>query len=365
MNLMTLVRLVGMLVIGWTAIALGAGVLGVRTHHVAETAFYLSTPSHQDVVVVGQPDCAPWAEHRLLDRSTGRTQPLGLPEHEAWSLLSVGPWRDQNGNLQAVGRWVSRAEGNESFCGLGLLKLPGATVVKRLPLEVLPTGKPCWVPGHPGEVLFAAGDGKLYRCNVAGDAEDGTAGGDLGIARNDRRKAAPPRPMMWESEEAGSGVAYLADPLWSAAPALRHLVFVTLSMQKRLGNRPVNLPFKLWWLRVDGDGDSITAAGRLTRPESADLEKDEVLERMPNVVLGAGGKISLVYLSRSRGKKSWKLRSADLEVDPATAQPRTRDGRSSVVGDGLALSSLVVSADGKSVYGLDACGGLRKQSIPQ
>ena len=48
------------------------------------------------------------------------------------------------------------------------------TVKNRITLDVLPTGKPCWVNGRPGEILFPAGDGQLYRCNIAGQARENT-----------------------------------------------------------------------------------------------------------------------------------------------------------------------------------------------
>jgi hypothetical protein len=365
MNLMTLVRLMGMLVIGWTMIAFGAGVLGVGANDVAGGTFYVARPSSQDVVMTGQPDGLASEQYALLDRVTGRTEPLALPEDENWSLLSVRPWRDRDGNVQAAGRWAKRITDQESMWGLGVLKLPGSTVVSRLPLDILPTSKVCWVPDHPGEVLFAAADGQLYRCNVVADAGEGTAADCNSTARDGN--VAQPRPLAWQRKPAGSGVSYIADPALSSEPALRHVIFAALSTQKLQGDGPVSIPSKLWWLMVDGDGDSIKAAGQLSQPGSAGAASDEACERMPSVVVGPAGKMSLVYLTRKNGEESWKLRLAQLEVDPANSLPHLKQGRggSTVVAGGLALASIVVSADGKTVYGREVGGGLCKRTIPQ
>jgi hypothetical protein len=367
MNLMTLVRFLGLLVIGWTVVALGAGVLGVGAPDRAEPAFSIPSPSLHDAIVLGQSERFLQAEYRLLDRTTGRVAPLALPEEEAWSLLSVSPWRDQDGNLEVAGRWVNRVDGEEPFCGLGLLRLPGSTVVNRIPFDVLPTGKPCWVPGRRGEILFPAGDGQLYRCNIAGDAREHTAAGTRGARRRDGGNMAPPRLVTWQSKEPGSGRAYLSDPTWSSEPAFRHLVIAALNVQKRVGNRLVNLPCKLWWLVMNDDGDAIVAAGRLTEPAPDELDNDRVSERMPSVVVGAGGKLSVVYLTRRQGEPSWKLCSAKLEIDGETSLPKIQRsaGESGVLADGLAVSPLVVSADGTNVYALEDSGRCLAHSIPQ
>ena len=205
MNLMTLVRLVVLLVLGWIVVALGVGVLGVGTNETAGATFYIPTPSLVDTFTLGRLDHPSSVQHRLIDRSTGRVEPLSLPEDKAWSLLSVSPWRDQQGLSTAVGRWISRQEGQEAFCGLGLLKLPGGTLANCLSLEVLPTGKPCWVPGQTDEILFPAGDGQLYRCNIGGNAKDDGNDGSHGTSRGDGGNVVAPRVVTWDNKPPGSG----------------------------------------------------------------------------------------------------------------------------------------------------------------
>jgi hypothetical protein len=80
-------------------------------------------------------------------------------------------------------------------------------------------------------------------------------------------------------------------------------------------------------------------------------------------VIGAGGKMGLVYLSRN-GDPSWQLRSAKLEIDPKTALPRMQpQAGSNVLAENLCASPLVVSANGEYVYALNAADQLVKQPI--
>jgi hypothetical protein len=368
MNLMTFLRLSVLLVIGWMMVALSAGVLGVGAHEVATaTTFFIPSPSLSDALPAGRPDGPDKLEYQLIDRTTGAIAGLTLPPEPAWSLLSVSPWRDQDGNLQAVGRWVCRQEGQEAFCGLGLLRLPDMTVRNRVSLDVLPTGKPCWMPGRVGEILFSAGNGELYRCNI-GDHSQGK--NDDKSARSDGRKEReflPPRAVTWEARLPGSGVMYLNDPAWSSEPSVRHLVFVALSELERRDDKPSILPSKIWWLVMNDEGDAIVDAGRLTERTSGASALDPSFERMPTVVVGPTGKICLVYLTRNSTENTWQLRSGTIELDPGTSLPRIERDRDAkrVDGERLAPASLVVSADGESVHAIDASGRTVKCSIPR
>src|SRR5262249_35265262 len=130
--------------------------------------FYLAKPALHDAIAVSRSGMPGLEEYRLVDRSTGRSEPLPLPGEQRWACLSVAPWRDQAGNLEAVGRWSRIDSSNgHSFCGLGLFSLASKSVVRRIELDVLPTGKPCWIPDRPGAFLFPAGDGQLYRCRLS------------------------------------------------------------------------------------------------------------------------------------------------------------------------------------------------------
>ena len=368
MNLMTFIRLTGMLARGLGGDCTGAGALGVgATDPARSTTFYTPAPSLHDAVPGGRPDGPDRVDYQLLDRTTGGIESLALPREQSWSLLSVSPWRDREGKLQAIGRWVCRTEGEEGFCGLGLISLPDMTVKNRITLDVLPTGKPCWLPGRPGEILFPAGNGRLYRCRVSDQPGEGLATRPAGPGTDGEEPAAPAREVRWEAPLAGSQVFFLDDPVWSAEPAVRQLVFVSLSKLDYRENQRVILPSRLWWLLMNDDGDAIVAAGRLTDTAMDGRPDRAMFERMPSIAVGAGGKLSLVYLARTARENSWQLRTVGLDLDQATARPRLVNGGRSprVIADGLAPASLVVSADGAEVYAIAVSGRTVKFALPR
>jgi hypothetical protein len=364
MNLMTLVRLVVVLVIGWTVVALGAGALGVGERESAGLTFFVPGPSHQDAISEGSLESPADAQYCLLDQTSGQMKPLTLPARQAWSLLSVSPWRDCDGNLEAVGRWVRRSDQDEEFGGIACLTLPDSKIKKCVALDVLPTGKPCWVYGRPGEVLFPAGDGQLYRCNIGGRPDENAANDSRKVPLQNEKQVVKARPVVWETEIPSSGVVFVNDPAGSPDPLVRHLVFASLSRQELRNGRRVNLPPKLWWLVMNDEGDAIVKAGRLTQPGPEESENDSIFERLPSVVIGAGGNLSLAYLTRNSCEMSWQLHLAELEIDAESRLPRMKPrAQPHPLAKGLAPSALVVSANGESVHALDRSGQIVKLSI--
>jgi hypothetical protein len=367
MNLMSLLRLIGLVAIGWTVLAVGAGMFGLAGPRRYSTEYFIPSPALHEVV---QLDRAPRPNHEgpaLFDQATGRIEPLPLPTAYQWELLSVSPWRSRDGRLEAVGRWVnwSSSEGPEELYGLGLFRVPDATLVRRVTLDVLPTSRPCWAPDRKGELLFTAGDGQLYRCKIAGD-QNGSDGTEV-HTDGDAPTPARTEHVTWRCAQPGSGPAFLTDPVWPSDPSVKHLVFVALSARGQLGHRTAYEPPKLWWLRMSERGDSIVAAGRLTRPEAPDGTTDPTAERSPYVAVGAGGQINLCYIARNRGARGWKVHSAPLEIDHETREPHlqvtTAPARS--LSDELAVVALAGSADGESVFAFTQNGNVQKFSIPQ
>jgi len=367
MNLMSLTRLLVLLTIGWTVVAMGAGVLGLGAGATESPSHFIPRPSFHDAVSSTRPELPGSEEFHLIDRTTGRIDPFPVPEDDRWGLFSVSPWRDRDGNLEAVGRWVVRARdsGEQAFCGLGLFRLTDGVVKSRIALDVLPTGRPCWVPGRPRELLFPAGDGRLHRCQIADDARLEDSALSRGPVGRDGERAAQSRAVTWQCEVPGLRDTFLADPVWPSEPGLRRFVFVTLSRQTPLGKRMVYEPSALWWLEMSEHGDAILAAGPLTRPGPEISSIDGSIERFPNVAVGTGGKMSLVYLTRRPAAGSWQLRSAMLEIDGETGKPRISSMRSTshILDEGLAPAPLMVSADGQSVYASAGDGRIVKSPI--
>ncbi len=312
----------------------------------------------------GRPDGPERPQYQLLDRTSGAIRTLELPAEQVWSMLSVSPWRDESGHVEAAGRWVRRDDSQEPFCGLGLLSIPEMTVKTRITLDVLPIGKPCWVPGRVGEVLISAGDGQLYRCNVSkqGATDESASADSTGHAGRASRQTVATRLVNWATDMPGSGLVYLHDPFWSSEPAFRHIVFVSLSMlDVREGKRMIS-PASLWWLAMNEDDDEIVAAGPLAPEAPADV----AFERMPTVVVRSGGRLSMVYLMRQRHQNHWRLRAAALTLDPSTSRPRMTAPRDFVHDDdGFAPSSLVASASGEFIYAIAHDGRTVKSVIPE
>jgi hypothetical protein len=367
MNAMTLVRATVLLAVTWTVLALGVGAVGVATLGTAAPTLYVPAPSLHDAVTVRRPGSSLLTESRLLDRTTGSTRGLALPEEEDWALLSVSPWRDSTGNLEAIARWFSRSKDGERSWGLALLRLSEATVVHRIALEVLPTGKPCWVPGQAKEVLFPAGGGQLYLCSLSGGDPANWHTGGTPLVSDDALVADRIRRVRWRCEPPGLGAVCFFDAARSSEPGCRNLVFVALSGQERPRDRLVNSPPKLWWLKMSEQGDEIVAAGCLSRADRSKFGDSEVFERMPNVVAGPRGKLTVVYLERRPGAAHWTLCCRRLELGTLAAPqaPRSVPDSPLVLAAGLAASPLVVSADGGRVYALGRTGELLDRAVPE
>ena len=103
MNLMNMVRLCGLVVIGWTLMAMGVGMFVSDLRPAAETNFFLPKPALHEAVAVSPPTQKGMEEYRLIDRSTGRAEPLPLPEDASWGFLSVAPGATRKATLK---RWA-------------------------------------------------------------------------------------------------------------------------------------------------------------------------------------------------------------------------------------------------------------------
>jgi len=355
--------------VAWTIAAIGYNSFKATSAAVPAPTFFVPKPSLLDAIALGKAFRSESGITSLIDRRTGNQRPFEPPPELSWDLVSVSPWCDEDGKPEAVARWASRlTDGrDEPFCGLGLLKLPEATVVARVATDVLPTGRACFVPGQAGEILFPAGDGQLYRCTVSGNApgEEGAreakalAGGSDG----------PPalRPLAWNCPVPASGNVLLTDPAWSSEPRLRHLVLVGLSSRKTRGRKPFFETPKLWWLELDDQGDTIRRAGRLTHAACAESAIDMTAERFPTVVVGRDGRLGLVYLIQRDRTSRIELRWARLEVDAKTGVPSLSPSENldHPLAQGIRLAPLVVSTDGRSVFAANGSGKLVQFTIPE
>ena len=126
---------------------------------------------HHEAVALCVPTLGGMDEYRLVDRSTGRAKPFALPDERELGIcarLCRGATRNgQRGSRRAMDPVQRRVEGKLS-AAWGCSALADPTVVHSIDLDVLPTGRPCWVPGRPGRILllFPKGDGQLHRCHL-------------------------------------------------------------------------------------------------------------------------------------------------------------------------------------------------------
>jgi hypothetical protein len=353
MSLMTLVRLIGALAVGWTLVAIGIGASGTRLPAPDAAETLVREPPAVDAMPTSWPN---GDGLELIDRTNGRRAPIRLPREHRWSLVSVSPWRMPGGELEAVGRWTN--PGGADFCGWGLFRLSDGAVLERVATEILPMGRPCWIPGDARTILFPAGDGRLYRCRLAPREEAPVSRRRTTYASG---REEPSDPVIWETQPPGPGDVFIEDPVWSDAPRLRKWFFVTLRQQERRRGRLAYGPSRLWWLEMSDDAGAIVAAGPLTATAEEDTTRDSVEERFPNVAVDSAGDIRLVYLERAHRDRAWRLRSAPLELDARTGRPEILRGADAPVtgpDTRLRAAPLLVSADGTTVYGLLRSGRL-------
>ena len=173
-------------------------------------------------------------------------------------------------------------------------------------------------------------------------------------------------PVAWRCQPPGAGEIYLADPDWSSDPRLRPYVIVALRQQQLVGGKRAYEPSRIWWLQMTEEADAIVAAGRLTGPGAVPSPDDPLFERFPRVSADQEGRLILIYLARRPGTGSWRLCRSALELDRKTGTPVLAASPvvAEVLGEGLAPSPVVPSADGRSVYATAAAGQIFKYPKP-
>jgi hypothetical protein len=317
---MSWIRLLVYLAVAWMITAIGYNAFKRTIVAAPALTFYVPSPSLLDAIEQLDSHRPGMARPSLIDRTTGIRTPIVLPDDLSWDLLSVSPWCDEDGKAQAVARWANYVseDGEQPFCGLGLLKLPEATVAGRIATDVLPTGRACFVPGQVGEVLFPAGDGRLYRATFCGNTSGGReAGAGRSLADGDHASAAI-RPLAWECPAPADGNVLLADPVWPSDQRLRHLVFISFTSQKMPPPRHFFEPPKLWWLELNEQGDTIRRAGPLgeIRNSKSEIRNGDAQGRDPKSEIRNGD-------AQGRNAKS-EIRNGEAQGRDPKSEMRNR-----------------------------------------
>lgn len=249
---------------------------------------------------------------RWTDGSSGRTHLMPPPNGMLLEFGVCSPWRDGTGRFQVAGR----LSGENT--GLAQVSFPDGAV-----LDFVETGgalvasRPCWYPGTRPRVLYAAGDGCLYRC----DFRDETTG--LASEAPDGR----PSRIGWTAPSMPTPEAYLSDPCWPREPRFDRVLLVVVASRINLDGQPRPAHDRLWWVRLDEAGEAVIEAGPVF--ESPTVSGGGFL-RSPVVATAADGGVVLAYLSTDRPREGrWELRAARLAFDhsgrlEAPTQPADR-----------------------------------------
>jgi hypothetical protein len=280
---------------------------------------------------------------RLLDVETGKLASCPLPGAEAIMSLGCSPWRDRTGQYHMVARCGGRLAGQPARAPkaheLVRYTFPGGEVLGRAAVEPLPAGRICWAPDRSDRILFAAGDGRLYRYDFPRGDHDG---GDAGAAR--------PRPLRWKGARRGGDVAHLQDPCWPDDPALDGRILVALNLRCREEASGSLRGSQLWWVRPDRDATNIVSAGRAILHDGGDSPDSCTEERMPSVGKAADGTLLLAYLSHLSHDATWELWVAPIAPGTTAGPPRVLASSGRRLAEGCALVAPAFSPDGRWIF---------------
>jgi hypothetical protein len=303
-----------------------------------------------------RPEAQP--SHYLIDRESSRCNVVPMHFGNRWGQLSVSPWYDAEGNTEAVcqsfGYPIIGAE--QSCWGLARLRLPEGEVIDEVKLDLLPTGRACWVPDRPGRIVFAAGDGQLYSHDFPGWIPDPSE--TIADATASLNESSLSR-VSWKGPPPLPGSVFITDPFWPSHLSLRRFVFAIAIPQVQEPKRAFTETTELVWLLMSDDGAMVEASGVLDVPTKKASEDCTVRKRFPIVELGRDGTIRLVYLSRVRQDRRFRLQVVPIEIDPETGHPRMpARGIPRVLDEDCAPVPPLFSADGMSVYMVSRNNGL-------
>ncbi len=293
-----------------------------------------NTPTVVPPIYAGPGDCVA----RLLDPETGRLKPLDLPTKVWLTSASLSPWRDELGREQMVVSGFDHASGQII---LARYALPSGRVLDRIPIGAPVVVPPCWNPRVPGQILFVAATGWLYRAEFA----DGVA--------------PKVQPVRWGVRPPGEGSVMITTLSWPNSQRLDGRILVSLWYRVRIGAGMSFTPARLWWLKLDRDGSSIIGAGPLDRSEvdPRNTARRVEQERYPVLVTARNGARAVVYLVNHGGGGKNELRIAPLDIDPVDGTPHVTAARGVSLADGCANAAPALSADGRWVTCLIRANG--------
>jgi hypothetical protein len=292
---------------------------------------------------------------RFVDPASGRVETLLLPAGDLLENASCSPWIDPEGHRQVVGRWSEFSGRPDDLVvrklGLARYSYPDGAVLDRIETDDLPFRAPCWYPGTGARVLFAGGDGRLYRYSF----ENAAIGKDRPMSRPE---AIAVRPGVMPLER-----LYLTSPTWPTDPRLGGRLLVAVTHLDELDDN-LMARSSIWWIELNGAGNEVVAAGRVTETSR------ELAELSPSVGVAPDGTLLLAYLGQRRRTATWDLLVAPLHVDPKTGVPSARTAETVELASGLSPETPAFSPDARVLtvqrpYWLDHRAGLRRVAVPR
>jgi len=241
-----------------------------------------------------------------LDSETG-DKTMGPVEDDILDFASCSPWVDDLGRRQVVGRWSNRTwRGTNTVMnefGLGRFSFPDGRILDRIPSEVCPKGPPCWVPGMPARVVFAAGDGQLYRFDF--ESDDPTAPPTEASAP----AASKPTALTWGCPKPEGGSVLINDLSWPGDARMGgRLVAAMRVLDRRDGANRRFSTTRLWWLQLDHSATRIVGIGPLVEHDLAGPSEANFDERSPIVQALPDGSLGLAYTRRIHGLRDLRYR---------------------------------------------------------
>ncbi len=283
----------------------------------------------------------------LIDLANGRVLPAPSAGSGLVATFPVcSPWVDARGRREIIASWHRRSSarllGGPPSWGLARFSYPDNRLLERLECDRLPSGPPAWLPGTASRVVFASGDGELYRFDLGPKRESSGQGS---------QKCPMSPPLSWlvrgvESETRHPMIRDVSCPgSWPGGPWLLASVY----RFKNPGDPRDSGKSRVWWLRLTDDASAIADAGPLAldRPDDATEGPEEY---SPVVVPGQGGRFTLAYLSREGDGRSCALNVARLKMNPATGAPGFLVSESRVILRDVAMNTPAFSPDGQWIY---------------
>lgn len=283
---------------------------------------------------------------RLLDPETGLFSDIKLDGPDSFDSATCSPWENDRGQSYVVGRWLGRSKADDGMClgcGLGRFKFPGGKALERVKLEVMPVSRPCFFPEDPLSVLFAAGDGRLYRYTFEKEMDPSPSPVEGGS----------PTPLAWKTSTAGEMPVAINDPIWPSDPRLKSRLIASLTFMVKDAEGKLKMRSRLGWLQLNPEGTEIVRAGRLIGHDDATAVNDGPRpdETLPTIYsAGNGAEFTLAYLTRVEGRSGWGLHVAPLEIDFETGTPIVDELQSHTIAGNQSHMTPIFSADGRTLY---------------